>query len=59
MRNSRHPREARTLAIVATNFTFVLGYLSFVAVLPWNLKAVVVFSIAVVATLYCWCMTLI
>jgi len=45
------------MAIVAANFTFVLGYLSFVAIPPWNLNCVVVFSIAFVATLCCWCMT--
>jgi len=45
------------LALVATNFSLVAGYLAFAAVPPWNVKSLVLFSVAVFAALYCWYVT--
>ena len=55
MDSSGDPREARRLAIVATNFTFFIGYLALTAAPGWKQAAgAILFGAGVLATAWCW-----
>jgi protein-S-isoprenylcysteine O-methyltransferase Ste14 len=55
MSSSVDPREARKLAIVVTNFTFLLAYLAFAVAPGWRqVVALVAFGAGAMATAWCW-----